>query len=130
MKPYFLHQGFLELASTLEGNENIYLGIRPYAFHAGNIVTMVIYPWNEELTREHSSRFGGILLVYGVCARAKGWEKVVPLIYGIDYETHDIPVGFLDLAESEDAFFLEVKSLLRIQGEEQRRGVFQTMTDE
>jgi len=44
MKPYFLHQGLLELAPTLEGGENIYLGVRPYAFHAGNIVAMVIYP--------------------------------------------------------------------------------------
>lgn len=44
MKPYFLYKGLLDLAQTLEGNENIYLGIRPYAFHAGNMVTMTVYP--------------------------------------------------------------------------------------
>lgn len=44
MKPYFLYKGLLDLAQTLEGNENIYLGIRPYAFHAGNMVTMMVYP--------------------------------------------------------------------------------------
>jgi hypothetical protein len=44
MKPYFLYDGIIELAQTLAGTENIYLGIRPYAFHAGNMVTMVVYP--------------------------------------------------------------------------------------
>lgn len=44
MKPYFLYKGLLDLAQTLKGDENIYLGIRPYAFHAGNMVTMTIYP--------------------------------------------------------------------------------------
>ena len=44
MKPYFLYDGIVELAQTLTGTENVYLGIRPYAFHAGNMVTMIVYP--------------------------------------------------------------------------------------
>lgn len=44
MKPYFLYNGIAGLAQTLTGTENVYLGIRPYAFHAGNMVTMIVYP--------------------------------------------------------------------------------------
>lgn len=44
MKPYFFQDGISDLAKTLNGKENIYLGIRPYGFHAGNLTTLVIYP--------------------------------------------------------------------------------------
>ena len=43
-------------------------------------------------------------MVDGVYVKVKGWEKAVPFIYGIDFETHDIPAGILDLAEGESAF--------------------------
>lgn len=43
-KPYFFNSGICELAKKLSGNENIYLGIRPYGFHAGNKIPFVIYP--------------------------------------------------------------------------------------
>lgn len=45
MKPYFHYQGICDLAETLTGNERIYLGIRPYGFHAGNATTLVVYPY-------------------------------------------------------------------------------------
>ncbi len=44
MKPYFLEEGLRSLVKTINGNENIYLGIRPYAFHAGNAIPLVVYP--------------------------------------------------------------------------------------
>lgn len=44
MKPYFYYKGICDLAKILTGKENIYLGIRPYGFHAGNASTMVVYP--------------------------------------------------------------------------------------
>lgn len=72
-------------------------------------------PRNEELTRTYSSRWGAVLVVDGVYARVKGWDKVVPFIYGIDYETHDIPIGILDLSESVEAY-LRFFSMLREAG--------------
>jgi lysyl-tRNA synthetase class I len=45
MKPFFLYSGLKKLVQTLHGNENIYLGIRPYGFHAGNISTLAVYPY-------------------------------------------------------------------------------------
>lgn len=44
MKPYFLFKGITELAKEFSGNENIYLGIRPYGFHAGNQFPFMVYP--------------------------------------------------------------------------------------
>jgi len=44
MKPYFYLSGIRELSDELKGDENIYLGIRPYGFHAGNMSTLVVYP--------------------------------------------------------------------------------------
>lgn len=44
MKPFFYYKGICELAKKLKGNENIYLGIRPYGFHSGNAATLVAYP--------------------------------------------------------------------------------------
>ena len=42
--PYFLHQGLEQLAEELTGRENIFLGIRPYGFHAGNKIPFIVYP--------------------------------------------------------------------------------------
>ena len=44
MSPYFFKDGILRLAETLTGKENVYLGLRPYGFHAGNLSTLIIYP--------------------------------------------------------------------------------------
>ena len=44
MKPYFFHDGIKVLAEKFKGTENIYLGIRPYGFHAGNQLPFMVYP--------------------------------------------------------------------------------------
>lgn len=44
MKTYFYKDGIKKLAQELSGEENIYLGIRPYGFHAGNMLPHVVYP--------------------------------------------------------------------------------------
>ncbi|PIV12667.1 MAG: hypothetical protein COS47_01315 [Candidatus Nealsonbacteria bacterium CG03_land_8_20_14_0_80_36_12] len=48
----YLH-GLKELSKTLSGDERIFMGTRPWGFHAGNILTMVIYPYLlcEEVAR-------------------------------------------------------------------------------
>lgn len=43
-KPYFFLDGINHLSNDLTGKENIYLGIRPYGFHAGNKISFIIYP--------------------------------------------------------------------------------------
>ena len=45
MRAYFFQTGIEQLALEITGKENIYLGIRPYGFHAGNMLPFVLYPW-------------------------------------------------------------------------------------
>jgi hypothetical protein len=52
-KPYLLMDGLKEIAQGFTGTENIFLGIKPYGFHAGNKIPFVAYPilLCEELER-------------------------------------------------------------------------------
>lgn len=43
-----------------------------------------------DVTRNYCSRFCGILLVDGKYLKVKGYKKKIPVIYGIDYLTHDV----------------------------------------
>jgi len=42
--PYLYFVGMQQLAKQLSGEERIYLGVRPYGFHAGNMSSLVVYP--------------------------------------------------------------------------------------
>ena len=44
------------------------------------------------------------MIIDGKYVKVKGYEKKIPFIYGIDYETHDIVFGILVLSEDEQAF--------------------------
>ncbi len=43
-----------------------------------------------DITRNYCNRFCGILLVDGKYVKVKGYDRKIPVIYGIDYLTHDI----------------------------------------
>ena len=43
-RPYLYLDGLKDLAKDLKGNEKIHIGIRPYGFHAGNVLTIILYP--------------------------------------------------------------------------------------
>jgi len=45
MKPYLYLAGLKKLAKKLKGNEVVHIGIRPYGFHAGNVFSLVVYPY-------------------------------------------------------------------------------------
>lgn len=47
-------------------------------------------PFCIDITRNYCNRFCGILLVDGKYVKVKGYERKIPVIYGIDYLTHDI----------------------------------------
>ena len=73
-------------------------------------------PDNASLTKTlcSSFRFPGILVIDGKYVAVKGHKQKIPFIYGIDYLTHDIPLGSLFAAEDEMAFvsfFARLKEL-------------------
>lgn len=48
----------------------------------------------------YCARFCGILVVDGKYIRVKGYERKIPVLYGIDYLTHDIPTYILSHGEN------------------------------
>jgi transposase-like protein len=73
-------------------------------------------PSNEQLTKQlcDFSRFCRILILDGKYVAVKGFERKIPFIYGIDYLTHDIPLGDLFVSEDETSFsvfFTRLKAL-------------------
>lgn len=61
-------------------------------------------PENTWLSSTYCNRYCGILIVDGKFVKVKGYKAKIPFIYGIDYLTHDIPVGMLMPSENEEAF--------------------------
>jgi len=57
-------------------------------------------PHCADVTRKYCNRFCGILLVDGKYLKVKGYDKKIPVIYGIDYLTHDIPTYTLAPSEN------------------------------
>lgn len=57
-------------------------------------------PHCADVTRQYCNRFSGILLVDGKYVKVKGYDRKIPVVYGIDYLTHDIPTYIFSLAEN------------------------------
>jgi transposase-like protein len=53
-----------------------------------------------DVTRWYCEKFQGILLVDGKYVKVKKHDRKIPVIFGVDYKTHDIP--HLRLAKTED----------------------------
>ncbi len=60
-------------------------------------------PHCADITRQYCNRFCGTLLVDGKFIKIKGYERKIPVIYGIDYLTHDIPTYLLARSENYQA---------------------------
>lgn len=83
------------------GNEN---GISPALAYARVMDELDSLPENTRLTLDVCNRYSGILNLDGKHVKVKGYEKKIPFLYGIDFLTHDIPVGVLARSESGEAF--------------------------
>lgn len=57
-------------------------------------------PHIADITRKYCSRFCGILVVDGKYVAVKGYDRKIPVLYGIDYLTHDIPHYILSVGEN------------------------------
>lgn len=93
-------------------------------------------PSNTSLTNTlcDPKRFSGIIILDGKYVAVKGFNRKIPFLYGIDYLTHDIPLGKLCVAEDElsfSHFFGQLKSLgydLQIVVADDRGGLKQALT--
>lgn len=57
-------------------------------------------PHCADITRRYCTNFCGILVVDGKYIKVKGYERKIPVLYGIDYLTHDIPTYIFSQAEN------------------------------
>jgi len=57
-------------------------------------------PQCSEVTRKYCSKYCGIIEVDGKYLKVKGYDRKIPVIYGIDYQTHDIPTYRLSVSEN------------------------------
>ncbi len=57
-------------------------------------------PHCADLTRKYCSRFSGILLVDGKYVEVRGFKYKIPVIYGVDFYTHDIPTYVFATSEN------------------------------
>lgn len=44
-RPYLNNEGIKSLAKEVVGNERIHMGIRPFGIHAGNLISLYVYPY-------------------------------------------------------------------------------------
>ena len=80
------------------------LGRSAAQVHAQIKQEMNALPDNTRLSLDYGLRWSGRLCIDGKYVKVKGYPKKIPFIYGIDYLTHDIPVGILTFAEDENSF--------------------------
>ena len=45
MRPYLYLRGLKKLVRESRGDETVHVGIRPYGFHAGNTMALIVYPY-------------------------------------------------------------------------------------
>jgi transposase-like protein len=57
-------------------------------------------PGNNKITHQYCTRFSPILLCDGKYIHVKGYKGKTPLLWGIDYATHDIPIYTLAPSEN------------------------------
>lgn len=68
---YLYLDGIKQLATEVRGDERIYTAIRPYAMHAGNVLSIVVYPYLLcEATREQ-----GIEPKFEFIVSINDWEQ-------------------------------------------------------
>ncbi|OGC50590.1 hypothetical protein A2716_05305 [candidate division WWE3 bacterium RIFCSPHIGHO2_01_FULL_40_23] len=68
-------------------------------------------PHCADITRRYCSKYSGILLVDGKFVKVKEYNYKIPVVYGIDFLTHDIPTYLLTIAENYLSFLKFFQSL-------------------
>jgi len=86
------------------------------ATYARLVKELAALPHNNDVTAWYCNwkRFGGSLVVDGKYVAVKGYDEKIPLIYGMDYTTHDIPICLLALSENFQTmvqFFTKLKNM-------------------
>jgi transposase-like protein len=87
-----------------------------YNLHASTVYRRVRkvlerLPHCADVSRKYCSKYCGIHQVDGKFIKVKGYDRKIPVIYGIDYQTHDIPTYKLARSENYQACLRYFSSL-------------------
>lgn len=97
---------FRNLAETLNVDAStVYRRVEP---------CLTALPHCADLSRGNDKHYSGILLVDGKYAHVKGFKDKIPVVYGLDYLTHDIVHFLVSKAENYQtslSFFQSIKLL-------------------
>lgn len=74
-----------------------------------------VYPHCFDVTRKYCQRFSSILLVDGKYIKVGSRDRKIPVLYGIDYLTHDIP-GYRFAPSESYASWLKFFTSLKLSG--------------
>jgi len=80
------------------------IGLSPAQTYAIAKKEMDSLPDNNGLSRQYCGNYCGILVLDGKFIKVRPYRKKIPFLYGLDYLTHDLPVGILALGESTRAY--------------------------
>jgi transposase-like protein len=75
---------------------------------------MDLLPDNSYVSATYCNRWFNILNLDGKYVKIRGYQKKIPFVYGIDFHTHDIPVGMLVPSENYQAFLKYLRTLKAI----------------
>jgi len=75
----------------------------PTTVYRKNLKASKALPHCANITREHCVRYTGILQVDGKYISVRPYERKIPVLYGIDYATHDTPTYKLIPSENYQA---------------------------
>jgi hypothetical protein len=81
-------------------NISSHFGISPATAYRRCLEALERVPVCIDVTRTLCSKFCGILVVDGKYIAVKGYDRKIPVLYGIDYLTHDIPHYLFSVAEN------------------------------
>ncbi len=88
--------------------------IDPSTAYRRCLKALTTLPHCADISRKYCTKYCGILLVDGKYIKVKGYERKIPVLYGIDYLTHDIPTYIFSQAENYQtchAFFTSLRLL-------------------
>lgn len=116
------------------GNEQGLSGKQTYLRVAKELSQL---PDNTQLTAElcDMPRYSGTLILDGKYIKVKGFRKAIPLLWGLDYLTHDPLIGKLVRAEDTPAFrsiFFSLKDMgypLKVVVVDDRAGISETLKE-
>ena len=96
-KKYLLIQHLDGTSFRSLADQNNFSAMTAYRYCMDSLKSL---PHCADITRKYCNKFSGVLLVDGKFVKVRGFEYKIPVIYGVDFYTHDIPTYVFATSEN------------------------------